>query len=66
MKTWKNKVKIDGEIYIVKEHTDKECLKPRTDGNHLAPISHGFVCLYKGEKYCRWCGVDYAKTKLFS
>ena len=65
MKTWKEKVKIDGETYTVKEHTDKECSKPRKDSLHLAPISHGFVCLYSnGEYYRLWCGVNYAKERI--
>lgn len=63
MKIWKDKVKIDGKIYTVKEHTDKECEKPRSDGKYLAPISHGFVCLYQ-DVYEKWCGVDYAKKRI--
>ena len=60
MKTWKQKALIDGIEYTVVEHTDKECEKSRKDGQFLAPISHGFVCLYLNGEYKKWCGVDYA------
>lgn len=63
MKTWKQKALIGGVEYTVIEHTDKECEKPRKDGQFLAPISCGFVCLYLNGEYKKWCGVDYAKKR---
>ena len=64
MRKWKKAVKIKGQIYEVREHTDKECEKTRTDNQFLAPISHGFVCLYQDGKYKRWCGVRYAEKRI--
>lgn len=64
MKKWSRQVKIKGQIYDVVEHTDKECEKPRTDGQVLAPFSHGFVCLYQGGQYKLWCGSAYAEKHL--
>jgi hypothetical protein len=63
MKKWKEQVKIKGQIYNVVEHTDTECETPRSDGLTLAPISHGFVCLYQNKKYKKWCGVFYAEER---
>ena len=64
MKKWPHKVKIDNLIYQVREHTDEECQKPRKDGLSLAPISHGFVCLYLNNKYVKWCGSFYAEKRI--
>lgn len=65
MKVWKRKIKLKGKIYTVKEHTDKECEEPRTDGQFLAPISHGFVCLYdESDNYKLWCGERYAENHI--
>jgi hypothetical protein len=64
MKIWKHKVLIDNQKFDVVEHTDKECERPRTDGTHLAPISHGFVCLYQKGKYKQWCGVNFAEKRI--
>lgn len=61
MKRWKQKIKIKDVEYEVREHTDKECGKKRSDGKHLAPLSHGFVCLYKDGIYEQWCGVAFAE-----
>lgn len=63
MKKWKSQIKIGKEIYDVIEHTDKECEKPRNDGKFLAPIDHGFVCLYQNGIYEMWCGSEYAKKR---
>lgn len=61
MKTWKEKVKINGKIYTVKEATDKECAKK---GSRLAPISHSFVNLYNEEnQLITFCGVHYAEER---
>jgi len=64
MKKWKQQVKVRGEVFDVIEHTDKECERPRRDGLHLAPRSHGFVCLYQNGQYKRWCGCDYASKRI--
>lgn len=64
MKKWPNKIRIRTKLYDVVEHTDKEVNKPRNDGQFLAPISCGFVCLYLNGKYTKWCGVNYAKKRI--
>jgi hypothetical protein len=64
MRKWGNQVKISKfGICDVVEHTDSECNRPRTDGQYLAPASHGFVCLYRNGKYLGWCGGHYAEKK---
>lgn len=47
----------------VVEHSDKECSKCKGPP-YLAPISHGFVNLYRNNKMVAWCGVNYAKKYL--
>ena len=64
MKKWKSKVKINNKIFTVIEHTDKECEKRRKDKKFLAPISNGFVCLYRGKTYVQWCGVNFARQQV--
>lgn len=64
MKKWDKKVLIEGQEYDVVEHTDEECSEPRRDGQFLAPISHGFVCLYQNGVYKMWCGTFYAEDHL--
>lgn len=64
MKKWSKRVKVKGIVCQVVEHTDEECQKPRKDGQHLAPISHGFVCLYRNNKYEKWCGQFYAEKRI--
>lgn len=66
MKKWKDKVKIDNQIFTVVEHTDKECEKPRKDEKFLAPKSNGFVCLYIGKTYEQWCGVNFARENIYN
>lgn len=66
MRKWKQQVKINNNIFSVIEHTDKECNKARKDGKILAPVSHGFVCLYRDNVYEKWCGTSYAKEHLIS
>lgn len=59
MKTWKVKAEMPKwGACTVKELTDKEA-----DAYH-PPISHGFVCLYKGKKYMGWCGVNFARERI--
>ena len=56
MKTWKKYVDIPRYgICRVKEASDKEST------GKIAPISHGFVNLYKAGKWVNFCGVLYAK-----
>ena len=64
MKKWKHQIKVGTELFDVVEHTDKECNEPRTDGYHLAPFSHGFVCLYQNGIYKMFCGVANAKDRI--
>ena len=59
MKTWKNKINVPLHgICTVKEANDKEC------ADKIAPISHGFVNLYKGNKWIAFCGSQYAKEHI--
>lgn len=64
MKTWDKKISIKGTEYTVVEHTDDECTESRNreDGYVFAPVSHGFVCLYKDGEYKMWCGINYAEN----
>lgn len=64
MKKWKKQALIDDELYDVVEHTDNECEKPKKDNKHLAPASHGFVCLYQNKVYQKWCGIEYARRRI--
>lgn len=59
MKTWKHKVDIPKHgICTVKEASDKESTE------RIAPVSHGFVNLYKEKQWIDWCGFDYTKKYL--
>ena len=69
MKTWKEKVRVvfNGAIrtFTVKETTDRETSRANFKGINYAPYSHGFVNLFDGrDKFCGWCGVDYAKQHI--
>lgn len=56
MKTWKEKVNVKKfGICTVKEATDREA------NGKIAPISHGFVNLYHGNKWVGFCGVNHAE-----
>lgn len=60
MRAWKRKVLIPGHgVCTVKTATDKEAASVR-----YAPISHGFVNLFHGDKYIAFCGVNYAKARI--
>lgn len=55
MKTWREKVDVPKfGICTVKEASDKEST------GMIAPVSHGFVNLYKNRKWVAWCGMFYA------
>lgn len=69
MKTWKEKVLIPKTyrgslvrpsavgICTVKEASDKETTEK------IAPVSMGFVNLYKGRKWVGYCGIFFAEKR---
>ena len=59
MKTWKEKVNDPRfGICTVKEADNTECT------SQIAPIDHGFVNLYHGDKWVGWCGVIFAERHI--
>jgi dTDP-4-dehydrorhamnose 3,5-epimerase-like enzyme len=65
MRKWKQKMRSKKYgICTVVEHTDKECTASNKKGGLLAPVSHGFVILYKDNVFVAWCGQFYAEEHL--
>jgi len=65
MKTWKEKVNIPKfGICTVKEAENNECGWFNKYHGYIAPIDHGFVNLYHGDKWVGWCGVIFAERHI--
>ena len=63
MKAWKCKIYDEKfGICTVKEASDDECM----ENNKYAPISHGFVNLFKNGKFIDWCGVNFASDRIIT
>ena len=65
MKTWKEKVKMPKwGVCTVKEAEDNESGWSNEHHGYIAPIDHGFVNIFCGDKFVGWCGTFYAERRI--